>query len=242
MPSIQGHIQKSELGAEIKLVEIDLTEFGEGVLRWVVGDEGSIVQQVTFGGHIWTPFPVRLEGFEMSASGPLPRPTVAVSDVGGLLTPIVNSNRNLIGAPFKRIITYDRFLDDGEEPDEEAMHPPDEYLLARKTQHKAGETIAWELQAHLDVGGAELPGRQVVRDFCDHDYRVYDPLTGDFDYTNATCTYTGDIYLDTNDQPCDKQHDSCSKRLAGGCKARFGIDAELPYRGFPAVNRTRGTT
>lgn len=238
MSNLSEHLQKFSLGTSVTLVEVDLTQFGEGILRWVVGDEGDTVNAVVFDGQTYSPFPVKLEGFEQSASGPLPRPTIVVSDVAGILTPIVMEHGGLRGGIVRRIQTYDRFLDDGADPDPDAVHPPDVYILGRKVRHKPGEAIQWELIAAMDVEGVDLPARQVVRDFCDQSYRVWDPVAGAFDYTNVTCDYTGTSYYDANDTACPASGDVCGKRL-GSCKLRFGANEPLSFRGFPAVTRVR---
>lgn len=235
---LETHIQKMALGAAVELIEVDLTRFGEGILRWVVGDENDSAHTVTFDGQTYTPFPVKMEGFEVTATGPLPRPSIAVPDIEGLLSSIVYANGNLIGAPVRRIQTFDKFLDDGDDPDPDATRPIENYLLAKKTRHKPGEVIQWEMQAAIDVEGVMIPARQLMRDFCDHVYRVWDPLAGAFNYTGVTCPYTSPTSFDAEDNATTSANDVCGKRL-GSCKKRFGANAELPFRGCPAMSRIR---
>lgn len=236
MTKISEHIQKSHLGSLIELFQIDLTIFNEGILYLVPGDELSTVHAVTFDGQVYSPHPIKAEGFELSGQGPLPRPSFAVSNVKNLFTSLVLTHQDLLGATITRIRTYDKFLDNGADPDPTAILPLDVYTLNKKTKHNR-EEIHWELAAAMDQAGTLLPGRQVVRDFCDQEYRTW--VTGTtFDYSTATCPYTGTTYLDEQDQATTAANDRCGKRL-GSCKARFGATNELPFRGFPGVARLK---
>lgn len=236
--SLQEHIQRSALGARIELFQIDLSLFGEDNLYLTPGDEGATSHALVHDGITYSPYPIKTEGFKVATSGPLPRPTMTVANASGILTALVRNNDNLRGATVTRLVTFDRFLDDGDDPDPTAILQRDEYVILRKAgDNPRRGLLKFELGAAMDLDDTELPGRIVVRDFCDHSYRVW---TGSaFDYTNATCPYTGTTYLDASDTPCAASEDRCSKRLTGGCKGRFGATAELPFRGFPGVARFR---
>jgi lambda family phage minor tail protein L len=82
----------------------------------------------------------------------------------------------------------------------------------------------------------QLPRRQVLRDTCLHTYRVWNGTA--FDYSRATCPYTGSATFAADDTVSDNAHDRCS-RLVSGCKERFGETAVLPTRAFPGVARYR---
>lgn len=234
MSNLTEHVQGSDLGAEIILYELDLTMFGEETLYWVQGDENSA--PVDFGGITYVPFPIIADGFEVTADGPLPRPNLTVSNVGGIFTPLVLSHDQLRGAILTRIVTYEKFLDGKPDEDPDAHHLPDVYLLNRVTGHN-NMRISWEMAAAMDVAGTMLPARQIVREFCDQIYRTW--VTGTtFDYTNATCPHVGTNYYNENDESTTAQFDKCSKLLSG-CKLRFGSNNKLYFRGFPGVNRLR---
>lgn len=238
MSNISEHIQKLDLGKEICLVQLDLTAWNEGTLYWVMGDENAAASTVMFDGQTYSPFPFRAEGFEATVSGTLPRPTLTISDISGIFTPLVLQYDNLRGAIFRRIRTFDRFLDAGPDPDPDAILPIDEFILARKTKHRPRDVISWEMASSIDLDGMQLPGRQIVRDFCDQEYRIYDPLLGGFDYSTATCPYAGTLYFGLQDQSVPLAQDQCAKFLTS-CKKRFGATAPLPFTGFPGVARIR---
>jgi lambda family phage minor tail protein L len=232
--SIAGYIQGGSLGAEIILYEIDLSDFGQGIIRITASADSQ--SAISFGGQTYAPLPIEAEGFEMTADGPLPRPKLTVANLDGAFTALVEQNDDLQGAIVRRISTYDRFLDSGDDPDGDAHKPIDVYQISRKTGDD-GRIISWELSALMDQEGVELPARKIVRDYCDHEYRRW---TGaGFDYSDATCPYVGaNGSFDENDDPCPNAQDRCSKRLSG-CLARFGTNAPLPTRAFPGVARLR---
>ena len=105
------------------------------------------------------------------------------------------------------------------------------FVVAQKTSHNA-VAIAFKLASRIDQQGTQLPRRTIMRDVCSHIYRFWDDVAGHFDYSRASCPYTGDASFDVNDQPTTFQQDACSRRMSG-CKARFP-DA-LPGRFFPGV-------
>lgn len=238
MSAITEHVQRLGLGKEIHLYEIDLSLFGEQNLYLTPGDENSTVHGVTFDGQLYSPYPIIASGFDVTVDGPLPRPTFTVANTNGILTALVLNNDDLVGATLTRRVTFAKFLDDGSDPDPTAILTEDVYIVRRKIGDTPQRgTIGWELGAAIDLVDTYLPNRIAQRDFCDHTYRVWDGAA--FDYTNATCPYTGTVYRNAADAPCAAADDVCSKRLTGGCKARFGANAELPFRGFPGIARYR---
>lgn len=229
---LNPHIQGNDLGEEVILYELDLTVFGDQVYYWVAGDEGD-TQSVTFRGITYTPYPISVDGFEVSAEGPLAKPSFAVNNVNGQFTPLVNAYNGLRGATFRRIRTFARFLDGGPDADPTALAPIDEYIVTRKTRHN-NAALQFELSASLDVSGTMLPARQMVRDYCDKRYRVW---TGSgFNYSKATCPFQEARYFDANNAPTTQDKDVCAKTL-GACRLRFGQNAELPFGGFPGLGR-----
>lgn len=232
--TIRSHVQRPDLGRRVTLYEIDLTMFGLGYLYLAPGTDGG--SAVSFGGQVYSPHPIKATGFEITTTGSLPRPQIVIANLDNSFTALVEGHDDLQGGIVTRIRTYGRFLDGGAEPDGNAHMPPDVYRLARKTKHTRQE-IQWDMTALIDQEGQSLPGRKVVRDYCDQTYRVWDGAA--FDYTNVTCPYAGTSYFDLNDDPTvDPAEDVCSKRL-GACKLRFGATAVLPTRAFPGVARIR---
>jgi lambda family phage minor tail protein L len=108
------------------------------------------------------------------------------------------------------------------------------FFVNQKTSHTP-EYLEFELASSLDVEGVKLPRRQMIRDFCPWVYRYF--TGGSFDYTQATCPYTGTKYFtETDIETSDPAFDQCSYTLTG-CRSRFGESAELPFGGFPGAGR-----
>lgn len=234
--TIREHVQSFDLGDEVVLFTIDLAEWGLGIVRITPATESNN-QAVSFGGQQYAPHPVRAEGFEIGTAGSLPRPRITIANLDNSFTALVEQNDDLHGAVVTRIRTYGRYLDSGPDADGDQHLPKDVYILSQKTEHTQ-ERISWQLAALMDQEGAELPARTIVRDYCDHQTRRWDPLTASFDYTNVTCPYVGDP-KDENGLPCAAADEVFSKRLKTCCMARFGETAVLPTRAFPGASRIR---
>lgn len=234
--TIASHIQGADLGARVVLYQLDCTVFNQGIFYLAPGTDGSTA--VSFGGQVYAPHPIRAEGFEVTTNGPLPRPTFEVSNLDNSFTALVEQNDDLQGAILTRIRTYDRYLDSGAEPDGDTHLPLDVFVLSQKTKHTR-DVIGWSCAALMDQEGVQLPGRRIIRDYCDHTYRRWDAVGGTFDYTNVTCPYAGTDYFDEDGIATTAPFDACSKLLGSGCKARFGETGVLPTRAFPGVARLK---
>ena len=235
MSKLTEHVQKFDLGKKVELYQLDLTIFNDQIVYWVAGDEGDT--NITFQGFTYKPFPMKAEGFDTTSQGPLPKPTLTVSNASAIFTPLVNGYNGLRGATFRRIRTFERFLDGNIDPDPTAVLPIDEYIITKKTKHTK-VMIQWEMSSILDVSEMQLPARQIIRDYCDQSYRVWNGTR--FDYSKATCPYTdeGALFNDKDQSVGDPANDKCGKRLSS-CRTRFGQTAVLPFRGFPGVSRIR---
>lgn len=241
MTTIIQHSQQSELGEYVKLFHMDLSMFGESDFYFTPGPEGGgAAQSATFGGQVYSPFDIVASGFDVSGDNKLPRPTLTVSNVSGIFTPLLVAHDDLKGAIVTRMRTFSKFLDDGSDPDTSARYADDIFIINKKITDD-DEVVTWELAALMDVEGARLPGRQIVRDYCDHTTRQWNGSA--FVYTNATCpwgTEPGQTQAyDRDGNTTTAANEVFSKRLDSCCRARFGNDAELPYRGWPGVARVR---
>jgi lambda family phage minor tail protein L len=192
--------------------------------------------EIVWGGQSYTALPMEATGFEMTTRGAIPQPTVSISNLYGAGNLLLDSYKGLVGAELVRILTLRRFLDDGETPDPAAYITRDKFVVAQKTSHNA-VVIAFKLASRIDVEGTQLPRRQILRDVCTHTYRAFDPATGSFDYSRASCPYVGAADFDTANKPTDDANDQCSRNL-GGCQLRFPGQV-LPARFFPGVGKVK---
>lgn len=220
----------------IELFELDATALGGDLYRFVCGLDGGA--QVQWDGNIYAAMPVEATGFEWSGQGQLPRPKLKVANVSGVFGAAAIGLDDLLGATLRRIRTFAQFLDNGDNPDPDAIYPIDVYRIDRKSaQNKV--YLEFELAAALDQEGVYLPRRQVLQGYCSHRYRRWDADAGAFDYAKATCPYAGTTFFTENGTATiAPSQDQCSKKLTG-CQARFGRQP-LPTRAFPGVARVRG--
>lgn len=248
--AIREHVQGLNLGMDITLYEIDLTSYNLGFIRVYEGDEGAVTDSagpISFGGVLYNPWPIRTSGWRQGGGGSLPRPRFAVSNVNRVFTPMVRAADGFKYAPFRRVKTYERYLDfnrDGTpnpNADGTQHKPVDIYEINRialEGEIEGVEVIQWELRTPIDRPNSSLPKITLVREVCQRTYRVFDPATGDFNYEGVDCPYVGAISYDENNEETTAENDVCPHFLRN-CSRRFGENAVLPFLGFPGIERVR---
>lgn len=220
----------------VELFEFDASSLGGGVYRFYSGatEDASLVWQ----GNAYVPIAIAGEGWEHNSKGTLPTPTIKISNAELLMSSIIRNIGDPLGAKITRWRTYEKFLDAGSEPDSTKHFIKEIFLVERKVS-ETEELVEFELSAAIDQDGRQLPGRQVVRSFCDLRYRVY--TDGAFDYDDATCPHVDETAFFTvaGVGTGDPASDECGKKLSD-CKIRFEPQGlALPYGGFPGVDRIR---
>lgn len=220
-----------ELGIDaiIEMYIIDATSIGGELYRFTQHDLYG--ENIIWDGETYTPFPMMVSGFERRGTGSLPRPTMVVSNLNGLMSAICAATNDLIGAKISRIRTFRKYLDaanfDGGNPTANPnVELPREVWYVDRRASETRQTVSFELAAPWDVVGVRLPRRMVVQNGCLWSYR------------SAECGYTGGPVATIGDVPtADPGADACGKRVSS-CKLRFGATAELPFGGFPGVGQT----
>lgn len=219
----------------ITLYQLDTTMLGGPVFYF--GSAEDFDRVIVWGAQEYAPLPMSASGFEISTTGTLPQPAVTISNLFGAGNLLLDSYKGLVGAEITRILTLERFLDDGSSPDPNAYLTRDVFVVAQKTSHTAVQ-ITFKLASRMDQQGTQLPRRQILRDVCGRVYRLWDAEAGDFDYSRADCPYSDAPVFDINDRPAtDNASDVCSHTL-NGCLARFG-NGPLPAYLFPGVGRIK---
>jgi lambda family phage minor tail protein L len=229
---IAKDISQLEVSALIELLEIDATPYG-GLLYRFVNGVNRVNTSVVWQGNTYTPAPIEASGFEVSQTGPMPRPRLVVGDVFGLVALLVRNYKRLEGCKVTRKRTLVKYLDAVNFPgavnptaDPAARYPDDVWFIDRVVSRDK-RMVEWELVSALDLPGVMLPRRQIQARACTWAYR------------SAECGYTGGPVAQEDDTPtASALLDRCGRRLAS-CKLRFGANAELPFGGFPAAGITR---
>jgi len=203
------------------MFELDLRTIGGTDRYYFHPGTDTNGQSVVWQGVQYEPFPIEADGFEMSAKGTLPRPTLRVSNITGMITPMLIDWDDLVGAKVIRRRTFARYLD-GQPTEDPTQHLPDDIFYVERKVNANRIAVEFELSSAMDLSGVQLPGREIRVGMCGSEYR------------GGECPYAGTNYFDVNDQPVGTlAEDVCSKRVSG-CKVRFGAKNPLPYGGFPA--------
>jgi lambda family phage minor tail protein L len=228
---IKTDIQKLNVGSEfIDLYSIDSTNLGGTIAYFTPMTEGG--SNVVFGGITYVQLPCEITGMEVTGDGRMPRPKIKVANVFLTFVGMVNAYQDGIGSKVTRIRTFKKYLDSQVTADSSAQFPQDIFYIEQKTiQNK--NFIEWELISPMDIGNKQLPKNQVLS-YCQHRYRIYD---SGFDYTLASCPYTGTNYFNNAGESTTIDKDRCGKTL-NDCELRYPNDNDqLPFKGFPVVGQ-----
>ena len=243
MSDIPEELQKFDAGNLVTMYRIEVTNVLaiQSIETFLVTPMTEGASAILYGGEIYSPIQMETEGFEWSGTGALPEPVVRLSMVNIQAT-IISALANwddLVGARFTRIRTFEKFLDNGSEPDVTKKWPDEVYIIAQKVKQNKLE-VEFKLQSSMDQAGTMLPRRDAHRDTCHHTYRQFNVNTNDFDYVNVTCPYRGVASFDINGNPTSASGDVCNLRLLTGCTPRFdSISEPKPALLFPGIARIR---
>ena len=228
-------LAKLNPSAIIELFEVHLDNTLHGstdVYRFHAGANADVDGNVVFNGNTYTRIPVKADGFEMTNTGTLPRPTLTISNLDGTMTTLLllvnatTAGNDLGGAEVRRIRTLKKFLDGESTADPNAKFPDERWFVDRKA-NESRDSVTFELASKFDLAGQKLPKRQIVANVCQWVYR------------SSECSYTGSNYFDVNGNTVSTlAADVCGKRVES-CKLRFGNTAELPFGLFPGAGLTQ---
>lgn len=222
--SVRGDVQTLDTKALVELFEFDATGINLSIpkLYWHPGTQVDR-DPIVWKGVTYQPYPVEATGFEQSAVGKLPRPTLRASNIDGSLAAFLRGFQDGLGAKIIRRRTFARYLDavnfPGGNPnaDPNAAFKEEIFFVAKKVSENP-VYVEYELAVPFDVAGIQLPRRQVIAGTCQWIYR------------SPECSYAGPAI--TND-PVFPGVDRCGKTLAS-CKLRFGQNGVLRTSAFPA--------
>jgi phage-related protein len=252
--------------AIIDLFEIKLTLDRNGVadtLRYHAG-KNELISNIVFDGKTYPAAPVEVDGFEATAKGALPRPTLRVANVNGAISSLL-AQYNPLGARVRRIRTFAKFLDDENFtsnpsffPEEGSTVSPFVGPIAPFATQQGDPLISQKPNPTADPDAKMVETWYIDRVSSENLQFVEFELTAKLDLTNLQlprrtvtefcqwvyrerdCPYRGDQYFDINDQPVAlESQDVCGKRLSS-CKARFPKGRSdkcnaLPFGGFPGA-------
>lgn len=215
-------LQRLDPGRIIELFELDLTVIGGTDHFYFHAGTNEVMSPIVWQGVTYQPFPVMADGFEISSRGTLPRPTMQVANVSGVISAAVMELDDLVGAKIVRRRTFAIYLD-GQPGADPGQHLPDDVFYIERKISENRAVVKFELASAMDLQGVQLPFRVIAVNACPWQYR------------GEGCGYAGTSYFDVLDQTVGSLAlDVCSKKVSG-CKARFGVRGVLPFGGFPAA-------
>lgn len=150
---------KTEQSARIDLWEIDLTAIG-GQRYYFSNELNEKGDPVTWQGRKYDAYPIQGTGFELSGKGTSARPTLAVSNLFGMVTGLAEDVQSLVGGTVVRRVVYARFLDavnfTGGNPEAD----PEQEVVSRWVIEQLSELK--KNHGDLRAGHADRNGRQRV--------------------------------------------------------------------------------
>ena len=151
-------LQEINPGSIIELFTIELNTALHGtntIYRFHNGANMNADGEVVWAGNSYLRFPIECTGFQFGSTGTLPRPTIAISNIFGTITAIMQDintttvGNDLNGAKFTRIRTLARFLD--------AVNFAPEVVTSTSTTTVAdpadGETVTYTVTVVQDSNG-----------------------------------------------------------------------------------------
>lgn len=114
--TIASDIQLLSPSAIIEVFELDTRELTDsdgnpGSQIYLHSGVNGLGGNVVWQGITYNAFPLEVEGFERSGKGSLPRPTVKIANITGLIGALVHEYDDLIGAKLIRRRTFAKYLD-----------------------------------------------------------------------------------------------------------------------------------
>jgi lambda family phage minor tail protein L len=218
---------------ELFQLHLDATLHGSSDIYYFHnGVNAAVTGNVVWNGQSYVRLPLEATGFDYSSSGSLPRPKLAVSNIGSSITTLllqvnlITAGNDLGGAKVVRIRTLKKYLDGEAGADPHAKFPDEIWYVDRKSNENRA-VVEFELASKFDLVGVMLPRRQIIANVCQWVYR------------GGECGYTGSNYWNTQDQVVGTLAlDACGKRISS-CKLRFGETAELPFGSFPGAGLSK---
>lgn len=215
----------------IELYEIDLTKF-----KTKSGKSGDIIrlcnglnekrENIVWLGNEYLAYPIQGSGFESKAQGASNRPKLAISNLFGLVTGMINDFGDCLTARVTRTKIYAKYLDpinfiSGVNPLHDKNMKVSQYYLIEQLDNLNRESATFTLVIPTELDGLVLPARSMMANTCGWVYR------------NPECGYTGRAVANEKDQPTsDPNEDKCSK-CRTGCLMRNNI---RNFGGYIAIN------
>lgn len=230
----KADLNKSELPAEVELFELDISKLnssGSSNIWLFCNEVNELNESVTWRGKKFIPIPIKFDGASKKSAEQSGRPILTVGNVDGYITGAIAMYNGLVGAKVTRYRVRANHLDavnfkDGNPTANPNEYVADSYIINRPESYNKNQAT-FELALPTETDGATLPNRTILASICP------------FKYRGTGCGYDGHAIADIDGyaiEPHEMDKDQCSKTLYG-CQARFGINGQLPFGGFPMADK-----
>ncbi|MDX7986703.1 phage minor tail protein L [Xenorhabdus sp. 12] len=247
---LTADVQKLDAGNTVRLYEIDGTKFGAEVLRFhaygmpVTEEEIEAAEKagsqprpksLWWQGDEYKPWPVQIEGLEMSTDGQAARPRLSVSNIEGTVTALCLQFEDMVQAKVIIHDTFAHYLDarnftEGNPTADPQQERKSLFYINRKTA-ETDKTVVFELASPASLDGLMIPTRQI--------HGVCTWRARGWYRTGKGCDYAGTKYIDSNGNPTDDPSKDRCPGTVTACKYLHGEDEPLPFGGFPASSLIR---
>lgn len=211
-------LAKLEQDALIELWDIDLTHLTsargkKGIMYRLHNGVNEKGDGVVWKGQTYQPYPIKGTGFEVKAKGTSNRPSLALSNLFGLVTGLVDEFDDCLGAIVTRREVYANVLDpvnfkSGVNSSYNASDEIVTQFVIEQVESLNSEVVRFRLAIPTELDGLVLPARMMMANNCQ------------FIYRSPECGYTGPPVADEKDRPTtDINKDKCSQCLTG-CSLR----------------------
>lgn len=222
-----SELQSLTPSAEVTLFVLDTTVIGgTEIFRFHAGPN-VLGSAVVWQGVPYVCMPIVAEGFEWSTRGPLPRPTLTVNAIGGLVGAAARELQDLVGAEVTVKTLYARHLDDVNFPNyfngeystaDPTSQMPDELWIVEQKKMETKEALKFTLRVPGDAQNAKIPKRRILADWCPWDFTKRMQV-------GEGCRYAG-------------PNSTCAKTLHA-CRENFGPGVDISFGNFPGTARIR---
>ncbi len=238
---IATDLQKQEIDSVVDLFELELPN--GSIVYFHPGLESDLTtvrfreNKPGFAIKEYTPFPMMIDGLDISAEGAINRPSLTVANIGTGFKGILGSytNKDLIGQRITRRQTLKKYLVDAN-PDQSS--PPKElnkvtYVIDRIASEN-NITITFEVSAIYDLEGITLPRRLMVGKFCSWMYQgheiygkggcVWRKDSSVFTINDAGASLSHNLYFNVDDNPLVSQTWLVANSTAYSASANYEQD------------------
>lgn len=156
--------QKLEVDAIVELFTLDVTNLGGTTYyfhNYQVAGDGKII----FDSIEYLSLPIKITGIEVTGTGTKPHPKLVVSNVMALLSTLVSTHDDLIGAKVTRTRTLKKFLDGEPAADPAAIFPLEIFFVEQRESETPAELV-FALVDPTELAGVKLPRRIMLAGPC----------------------------------------------------------------------------